>query len=265
MPFFTHQQQQLFYREHGSGPLLLILPGNTASSASHLGELAHFGQRYRAVALDFPGTGQSQRVAVWPRNWWADVAGAAVALLDQLGAERCLAVGASGGAAVALRLAIDHPERVAAVIADSVVAHIPADELRPLLAERARRTAGQVAFWRQAHGDDWKQVVDADTAMLASHLATGIDYFEGKLAQIACPVLLTASLTDTLLPAVASQLCAMAQQIPASCLFLSNGGDHPLMWSRPDEFRAVADAFLTLSDKCVPSSPPGVGRYHRGA
>lgn len=85
--------------------------------------------------------------------------------------------------------------------------------------------------------------------MLASHIATGIDYFRGRLAQISCPVLLTASLTDALLPAVAQQLCAMAQQIPQSCLFLVNRGDHPLMWSRPGAFRTAADAFLGLIDK----------------
>jgi pimeloyl-ACP methyl ester carboxylesterase len=246
MPYFTHYERQLFYREHGSGPLLLILPGNTASSACHLGELAHFGQRYRAVALDFLGAGRSDRVAVWPHDWWDEGAAAAVALLDQLDAQQCIAVGTSGGAAIALLLAIHHPERVRAVVADSVVAHIPAEALRPLLAERAQRTPGQVAFWRQAHGDDWPQVVDADTAMLTGHAATGIDYFQDRLAQIACPALLTASLTDALLPAVASQLCAMARQIPRCCLFMVNGGDHPLMWSRASEFCAVADAFLAL-------------------
>ena len=246
MPFFTYQQQQLFYREQGDGALLLLLPGNTASSACHMEELAHFAQRYRAVALDLPGTGRSTRVAVWPKNWWAECAEAAAALLDQLRVEQCVAVGTSGGAAAALLLAIQHPERVRAAIADSVVAHIPPDALRLLLAERAQQTAEQIAFWRQAHGDDWQQVVEADTAMLASHLPLGIHYFQSMLARVACPVLLTASLTDTLLPAVASQLCTMAQQIPQSNLFLSNGGDHPLMWSRPGEFRAVADAFLTL-------------------
>jgi hypothetical protein len=30
MPLFKHGQRQLFYREQGSGPLLLILLGNTA-------------------------------------------------------------------------------------------------------------------------------------------------------------------------------------------------------------------------------------------
>ena len=44
--------------------LLLILPGNTASSVCQPDELAHFGQRYHAVALDFPCTVRSDRSVV---------------------------------------------------------------------------------------------------------------------------------------------------------------------------------------------------------
>ena len=29
MPFFNHDRQRLFYRTEGSGPLLLVLPGNS--------------------------------------------------------------------------------------------------------------------------------------------------------------------------------------------------------------------------------------------
>jgi pimeloyl-ACP methyl ester carboxylesterase len=36
----------------------------------------------------------------------------------------------------------------------------------------------------------------------------------------------------------------MATQIPESQLVLVNGGDHPLMWSRPQRFRRAADSFL---------------------
>lgn len=248
MPYFTHQGDRLFYREQGDGPPLLVLPGNTASSACHLGELAHFGQRYRTIGLDFLGTGQSARVASWPHNWWAAGASAAVTLLDHLGIERCIVMGTSGGAAAALLMALDAPGRVRAVIADSEVARFPAAALQVLLMDRNQRSEGQRAFWEQAHGDDWEQVVDADTAMLASYLPAGIDYFDGRLGKISCPALLTASLTNSLLPAVAPQLCQMAQQIAQSQLFLLNAGNHPLMWTRPDEFRMVADAFLAACD-----------------
>lgn len=103
MPYFTHRGRRLFFREQGGGPPLLILAGNTASSACHGGELAHFGARYRAVALDFLGTGMSDRAAAWPRDWWAAGAASAAALIDHLGAGPAVVVGTSGGAAVALQ------------------------------------------------------------------------------------------------------------------------------------------------------------------
>ena len=65
---------------------------------------------------------------------------------------------------------------------------------------------------------------------------------------IQCPVLLTASKRDALFPQVARQNCQMAEQIPDGRLYLYNEGGHPLMWSQPEAFRAVADLFLMQLD-----------------
>ena len=245
MPHFTHDGHQLFYREQGSGPLLLILPGNTASSASHAGELAYFGQRYRTVSLDFRGTGQSDRLAEWPDDWWEIGAHDAAALIEHLGEECAFVMGTSGGAIVALLMAILHPERVRGVIADSTVQRFRKSGLKEAVAERAERTSDQVTFWLQAHGEDWEEVVDADSAMLLrfARKQKG-DAFQGRLSEIECPVLLTASLEDPRLPKVGKQIMAMSQQIRNSRAFLTSQGGHPLMWSRPEDFRHVADYFL---------------------
>jgi hypothetical protein len=53
---FLVDDVRLAYRTNGSGALLLILPGNTALSAYHTGELEHFGERFHAVSPDFRGT-----------------------------------------------------------------------------------------------------------------------------------------------------------------------------------------------------------------
>jgi pimeloyl-ACP methyl ester carboxylesterase len=152
--------------------------------------------------------------------------------------------GTSGGAAVALLAAIRHPSKVKAVIADSEVEFYPLEKMKPLVAERGQRTPGQVAFWRGAHGEDWSQVVEADSDMLLRFAAQGGDFFEGRLGEIRCPVLLTASLLDEMLPEIARQLPRMALQIPNCRLYFSNSGAHPWMWSRPEEFRGIADYFL---------------------
>ena len=40
------------------------------------------------------------------------------------------------------------------------------------------------------------------------------------------------------------QLAAMAQQVTGSRVFLSSEGGHPLMWSRPGDFRRMTRCFL---------------------
>ena len=244
MPDFVHDGHRLFYREQGTGPLLLILPGNTASSALHGGELNHFGARYHAVALDFWGTGRSDRIEAWPDNWWEQGAHDAAALIEHLGYGRSLVMGTSGGAIVALLLAILYPERVLGVIADSVVERLPAPTLSREVEKRAERTPEQVAFWRKAHGDDWAQVVEADSDYLLRFEKAGGDCFHGRLKEIGCPVLLSASLEDESLPQVELQLRGMEEQIGASRVYLAPTGGHPLMWNRPEEFRREADHFL---------------------
>ena len=248
MPTFHREQQRLFYREQGTGSPLLILPGNTASSACHDGELAHFGQRYHTAAMDFRGTGRSDRAAVWPSDWFEVAAHDSSALVAHLGGGPAILVGCSGGAIVALLAAILHPERVRAVIVDSTVERFQADAMEQVLAERSRRTADQVAFWSHAHGPDWEEVVDADTDMLRRYARDHPDHFGGRLPQIACPVLLTASLADPLLPDAGAQMVAMASRIRDCRVFLSRQGGHPLMWSRAEQFRGIADLFLHTID-----------------
>ncbi|MBI1298660.1 alpha/beta fold hydrolase [bacterium] len=245
MPTFTRDNVNLFYREQGSGPLLLILPGNTASSASHEGELAYFADRFHTVSLDFRGTGQSDRLDPWPVDWYAVAAHDTAALIDHLGAEQATLIGTSGGAIVALLMAIYHPDKVRGVIADSTVEPFSREMLENAVESRGRREADAVEFWQQAHGEDWEAVVNADTDMLKRFIRMSRGrWSQGRLKEIACPVLLTASLEDSALDKVGQHVTAMSRQIPDSRVYFSGDGDHPLMWSRAEEFRQVCDYFL---------------------
>lgn len=249
MPHFTWNDHQRFYRERGEGPLLLILPGNTASSACHEGELEAFSARpgpgCHAVSLDFLGTGRSDRVEVWADDWWAQGARQARALVEHLGYTSCVVMGTSGGAIAALWLAVLFPDAVRGVIADSCVQHFSETMLRNnVVAERSQRAPGQVAFWQYAHGEDWAQVVDADTDAIRRFVARGGTWLDGRLDEIEAPVLFTASARDSMLPDVRAEMVAMSAEIPNSRVYLHHEGDHPLMWSRPEVFRYQANFFL---------------------
>jgi len=244
MPSFPYRDGRLFYRDRGEGPLLIILPGNTASSALHLGELASFSQRHHAVALDLPGTGRSTRLDRWPDDWWRESGRAAVALMDYLSEREAIVMGTSGGGVIALMMAQDAPDRVRAVVADSCVVRQPPDVLRAEVSSRRERHPEAVAFWQHAHGDDWDRVIEADSELLLRLAERDGRWFEEGLSGIDCPVLLTGSLQDSMLHDGPAQMAEMAREIPESELVLINGGDHPVMWSRPDQFRRIAHSFL---------------------
>ena len=76
-----------------------------------------------------------------------------------------------------------------------------------------------------------------------------MDWARGRLQYIQCPVLLTASLKDNVLPGIGLQMCNMASQIPGSRLLLVNQGDHPLMWSQQEDFLHVSEYFLKYDVK----------------
>lgn len=86
--------------------------------------------RFRVVALDRPGAGQSERLPGSDHGLPAqarDVAG----FIDALGLERPLVVGHSLGGAVALALGLDHPEKASGLVLVSPLT-APIDDPHPL-------------------------------------------------------------------------------------------------------------------------------------
>ena len=254
MPYFQWNHRRIFYREKGNGPLLILLPGNTSSSVNMQADLGYFSKRFRGVSMDFLGTGRSDRVEYWADDWWLQGAHQVKALVQHLGEDRCILVGTSGGAVTALLSAIHYPDIVRGVVADSFIPYLSQEMLEDILIpDRAQRNPGQIMFWEAAHGPYWKGVVDADTAMVARFVRQGGDWFKGQLARVKCPVLITASKADPLLPGIAGQMASMVEQISEGSAYLHHEGLHPLMWSVPQVFRAVSDNFLEQIIKKNPS------------
>jgi len=93
---------------HGGGP------GSTAWSNFRL-SAATFSPRHRCYFLDFPQFGRSAMVPVQGPVWsWH--ARKLLGFMDALGIPRAHLINQSFGGGVALRLAADHPERVARLI-----------------------------------------------------------------------------------------------------------------------------------------------------
>ncbi len=115
--FVTIDGVRLHYLEKGSGPPVVFLHGNGAMVEDILisGVVDHAASAYRAIVLDRPGFGHSERPN--NRSWTAAAQAALFArTFAQLGIGSPIVVGHSWGTLAALALAINHPQSVGGLV-----------------------------------------------------------------------------------------------------------------------------------------------------
>lgn len=115
MPHLSTPSVKLYYEEMGTGPETIVFShGLLWSHKMFRAQMEHLSDRYRVIAYDHRGQGQSE---VTPQGYDMDtLTEDAVALLDGLGVERCHFAGLSMGGFVAMRMAIRYPDRVQSLI-----------------------------------------------------------------------------------------------------------------------------------------------------
>src|SRR4051812_49869690 len=104
--------------EAGQGSPVVLLHGLTATRRYVvMGSRALERGGHRVIAYDARGHGESDPAPSPEAYAYADLAADLRALLDDLGIERAVLAGASMGAHTLLRFALDHPSRVAGLVA----------------------------------------------------------------------------------------------------------------------------------------------------
>src|SRR6478609_9587744 len=94
----------------GDGEPLLLIPYTSADHACYAFQLPAYTEHFRCIALDLPGTGESDKPSgPYSTEIYADqVAG----FLRAIGVEQAHVAGVSLGAAIGMHLAARHPDRV---------------------------------------------------------------------------------------------------------------------------------------------------------
>lgn len=249
MSFFEYNGKRLFFEEHGAGAPLLLLHGNTASSAI-FGEIAPLlAEKYRVLTLDFLGCGNSERVPELCADLWYDEAMQAAALLDMLKIGSVYAVGTSGGAIAAISLALERPELVKKLVADSFEGERALPEIVSILKtqrENSKKDSGARFFYQLMNGEDWERAVDADTAAVSAHAETIGEFYHRPVSEIRCPVLFTGSRGDEFCPGsfYDTLFAGLTAKIKNSRAYIFEHGGHPSMLSSRDEFVALAEGFF---------------------
>src|SRR5438874_664334 len=122
MPTFTRGETSIYYEVHGSGhPVLLFAPGGMRSSIplwdrAPFNPVRELAGQFRVVAMDQRNAGRS-RAPVTAADDWRTYAADHLALLDELGIDRCHLLGQCIGGAFILALAALAPQRVSAAVA----------------------------------------------------------------------------------------------------------------------------------------------------
>lgn len=251
---------RLEYAEHGSrdGTPVIALHGVTDSWHSFEPLFAHLPTDLRLFALSQRGHGESDKPAdgYRPVDFAADVA----AFMDQMQLERAVVVGHSMGSVNALRLALDHPSRVAGLL---LAGTMPWFGRRPELAEFNREQIAPLVdpvpevLAREFQLSTLARPIDpslldrfvAESLKVPAHVWRAAfagfmdDDFSSRLGEIKVPTLVVWGRHDTICPA-AEQRAMLALVSNARLIEYADAG-HAMHWEEPQRFARDLRHFVT--------------------
>ena len=137
MPFLTVPDgTRLYYNIEGEGPPLILHMGAGCDAElwRAAGYLEPLTRSYRCILFDHRGHGRSDRPRGAEANHVNRYVADVVALLDQLGLERAAFWGYSNGSTVGLKVAQDHPTRLAALIGSDGLSRMTSKQIAEIVA-----------------------------------------------------------------------------------------------------------------------------------
>ena len=159
MPEAVINGLQHYWEDLGAGEPLFMFHGASSSGVTLKPHAEALSNTHRVIVPDMRGMGRSAHVAELPPSAWVDDA---VGLMDHLGIERAHVHGVSLGARVALRLAIDHPQRVKSLMLELPIIAMEGDTnaaLNTNLGAFDNLPPADQERRRAQHGPDWKTVM----------------------------------------------------------------------------------------------------------
>ena len=117
MPFARNGSVALHWESFGQGPAVLLVAGQGMTADGWWSTVPILAQAFRVITFDNRDTGESSRVSL-PYTV-AQMAGDAIAVLDAAGERRAHVYGISLGSLVAQEIALQHPDRVDALVLGS--------------------------------------------------------------------------------------------------------------------------------------------------
>jgi pimeloyl-ACP methyl ester carboxylesterase len=253
---------EMFYVEAGEGPPLVLIMGFSGDHLAWGLQLPAFAARYRVIAFDNRGAGQTD---VPDRPYTTRLMAEDTArLMDALGIRRAHVLGVSMGGMIAQELALHAPERVQSLHLGCTLAR-PDRFLRAVSAswrdirerldrEATLRAIGPWLFAPLTYNErpDFVELV-IQNALANPHPQTLTGFLRQgeaiqshdtleRLATIRCPTLVSVGADDILLPPRFSR--ELTARIPGATLHVMPAAGHVYFWERPDDFNTLSLDFF---------------------
>lgn len=261
MARLTIRGADLYFEEHGDGQETIVFAhGCLLSCRQFDGQLAAFRDRYRCVALDFRGQGQSQvtRGGYDTDDLTEDVA----SLIRTLGCAPCHFVGCSMGGFVGMRLAVRHAELLRSLVLVGSSASPEPNPWRFRLLTWAARALGVRAvtrgiipvqfgpdFLRDTRRDEerrtWSERIAVMSRAGATRSAGGVisrPDFSGQLDRVRVPTLILVGEDDRATPPEEAR--RIHDGIAASELVVVPRAGHAVVIEQPAAVNVAVQEFL---------------------
>jgi 3-oxoadipate enol-lactonase len=240
---------RLYYESHGDGPPLLLLEGMGGDIPGWRRNVPALATRHRVVVYDHRGNGRSTMPdeTVTMGAFVED----AMAMLDEIGADRGHLYGQSFGGMVAMETALTHPGRVRSL----VLACTNAGPRRaaPSAARAAKSRPYELLYserFAREHPDHVADDLRVGAAGPREQPFARRRQWEAmqdwdawdRLGDIACPTLVLHGTEDRLVPVENAR--RMAALIPGARLTLLEGAGHLYHSEQPEAADAAVLAFL---------------------
>lgn len=252
MSYYNYQSKNIFYKEIGAGKPLLLLHGNTASSNMFLNIANQYAEKYKVILIDFLGHGNSDRLEKFPADLWYEEAQQVIEFLSQKKYSDVFLLGSSGGALVAINIALERPDLVNKVIADSFEGTNTIDAFTTNIVndrDFSKQNEGARMFYQAMQGDDWESVVDNDTYAIFEHSKLIGKFFHKPISTLQADILMTGSNEDEFTTCVDTAFyrkiySKMIKEIGHGDFYLFEHGGHPAMLSNQTQFVQKTLSFL---------------------
>ena len=258
MPFVENQGAKIYWDEEGSGEPLLLIMGLSYPSYMWHRTRPVLAKRYRTIALDNRGVGQSD---VPPGAYSiALMASDAAAVLDAAHVQGAHVFGVSMGGMIAQEFALQYPDRVLSLILGCTASGGPhAVQAEPAALQTLTRQGMTPEQAKEAiipfiyDPATPRERIDEDMAIRMKWYPTpqgymgqlqGIMSWEAysRLARITAPTLVIHGETDRLVPAANGRL--IAERIPGAKLVLIPRASHIFETDQPGAAHQAILEFL---------------------